>query len=356
MSPLTLLLACAPTLRPVPPDARVDLPADHGPHADAQTEWWHVHGQVEDVATGETLDWFVGFVVQRTTEDRVAGIPVRWVVDTFHTAYAQVVTAEGRWTADRQAFPDLWAAGLSGEGLDLRHDDWRLAVEAGVVVLALDAGPHRLDLRLVPTEPALTPGRDGRVALPPGSAHLWVQQERLRVEGRWQQGRRTRWVQGQGFYKHQWGRLYDPQVDGFTWISLDLDEAHSLSLGWIEHGGIQGAAGSLAWLGHRDGTVEPLAPDDLRLAETRTWRSRRSGAEWPVAWRLEGAGLDLALEALAEDQELYAMPAALHLGPGWAWGTFRGQPVDGPAYLEQAGAHAPRLRHLFTSRAPGGGS
>ncbi len=352
MIALSLLLACAPELHRIPDGAQVDLPADHGPHDDAQTEWWHVHGQLEDLATGETLDWFAGFVVQRTTHDRVAGIPVSLFMDRFHTAYVQIVTEDGAWTSDRQGFPDVWAAGFHGDGLELHHDDWRIAWEHGALVLQVDAGPHALDLKLLPTEPALTPGVGGRVEIPPGSPHLWMQQERMRVEGRWHQRRQTRWVTGWGFYKHQWGRLYDEGVDGFQWFSMDLDEQHSLSIGWILRGRTGGMPGSVAWLGRRDGRAVHIPTEMLLITPTRTWKSRRSGAEWPVAWNILGPGLSLEVEARRDELELYAFPAAMHLGPARVRGSFRGEPVDGPAYIEQVGADMPKLRHLFSSGAP----
>ena len=217
-------------------------------------------------------------------------------------------------------------------------------------MLSVDLGRHALDLVLDPTRPATRPGDAGRVELVPGSAHLWVQEEQLAARGRWRDGRETRWVEGVGFYKHQWGRLYDPELDGFTWISMDLDAATSLSVAWLHDDGLRGVPGSMAWLSTEEGPV-PLPVEALRLTPERVWRGR-TGASWPVAWLLEGPGIELRVEALADDQELRVAPAPLHVGPARARGELFGRPVDGVAFLEQAGARVPPTRALYRSDAP----
>jgi len=346
------LAACAPSqLRAIPPDATISLPRDHAPHADAQTEWWHVHAELEDLATGEPLYLFAGFVVQRTELDRAGPVPMA-ALDTFHAAYVKVQTAERSWVSDREGFPDGVTARFASEGLDLQHGDWRVAWEAGALVLEVSAGPHRLALQLEPTRGATLPGDAGRVELRPGSRHLWVQEERMHTRGRWETGGRARWVEGSGFYKHQWGRLYDDALDGFEWISMNLPGEHSLSIAWLKDGELRGAPGSLAWLSEPDGSPAPLPLGALRVTPTRTWRSPRSGNRWAVGWRVTAPGLDLEVEALDERQELWVFPASIYAGPARATGRFMGQPVDTIAFVEQAGGRPVPLRVFFHSDPP----
>ena len=74
---IPLLLACAVhDLRAIDLGVAVTLPDDHAPHDDAQTEWWHVHAELQDVQTGEPLHVFAGFVAERTDLDSVAFVPV----------------------------------------------------------------------------------------------------------------------------------------------------------------------------------------------------------------------------------------------------------------------------------------
>lgn len=354
MIPLLLLACAVHDLRAVPPGATPVLPDDHGPHDDAQTEWWHVHAELVDVATGEPLRLFAAFVAERTDLDRALFLPVPLAVNPFHTAYVRLANAERAWVADRESFPDFFSAGFSGEGLDLHHGDWRIRHEGGAVVLRVGAGPASTELTLTPTRAPALPGEGGRVKLRPGGAHLWVQEERMAVRGRWVEGGRVRWVEGTAFYKHQWGRLYDPDVDGFEWISADLPDGRSLSVAWLMEDGMRGARGSSAWLSAPDGTRQDLDPAALRVVPTRTWRSARSGATWPVAWTVRGEGLDLAVEAETPAQELWVFPAAIWAGPARVTGTVDGAAVDLVGFAEQVGADAPALRALYRSDPPPG--
>lgn len=350
-----LMMACAVhDLRAVAPDAKAQLPDDDGPHPSAQTEWWHVHAELTDVATGEPLRLFTGFVVERTDLDRVAFVPVPAGVNPFHAAYVRMARGSRAWVEDRENFPDVFTAGFRGDGLDVHHGDWRLRREGEALVLAVGAGSARTELTLTTTRPATRPGADGRVEMPKGAAHLWVQEERMKVTGRWSEGGRTRWVEGTGFAKHQWGRIYTPALDGFQWISADLPDGRSLSVAWLRDDQEVGVAGSMAWLSGPDGTRADLDPSTLTVTPTRTWRSPRSGARWPVAWTVRGDGLDLTINAEKDAQELWVFPASIWAGPTRVTGTVDGAPVDVTGFAEQAGAQMPALRGLFYSAPPPG--
>jgi len=326
---------------------------DHGPHDNAQTEWWHVHAALEEPGTGEPVHVFAAFVVQRTDLDTVAGLPARLGGNPVHAAYVKVQTRDRKWTADRTNVPDYPMARFVGDGLDLRHGGWRVAWEGETLVLKVGAGRHRMELRLVPDGQPVLPGQDGLVELIPGSRHLWVQHDDMRVEGRWKDGAQTRWLEGTGFYKHQWGRLYDPRLDGFEWFDMPIDDERHLVVAWLLDDGMRGVPGSMAWIADRHGRRVDLPVEQLRVTPVDRWHSRRSGADWSVAWRIEGAGLDLTVTADRDDQEVYGFPAAVYAGPARATGSFMGREVNTTAFVEQVGAHMPKARFLYASRAPG---
>ncbi len=352
---LLALPACAMhDLRAVPAGATVELPRDDGPHDDAQTEWWHVHAELRDVQTGEELRLFTGFVVERTDLDRVLFVPVPLGVNPFCAAYVRLATETKSWVADRENFPDFFTAGFGDEGLDVYHGDWRLRREAGALLLNVSAGPATANLRLTPTRAPVRPGAAGRVEMPAGAAHLWVQEERMEVHGKWFEGGRMRWVEGTAFAKHQWGRMYSPDVDGFQWISADLPDGRGLVVAWLEGGGVLGLPSSRAWLSAPDGTLDELDPTTLKLTPTRTWRSPRSGARWPVAWTVESDRLHLTIEAEQDAQELWVFPAAMWAGGARVRGTVDDEAVDLVGFAEQVGADKPPFRALFHSDAPPG--
>ena len=346
------LAGCATaSLHQVPRDATVSLPVDHGPHAWAQTEWWHLHADVHDVETGEPLHLFAGFVVQRTALDRVAGLPVAPVSDPYHLAYVQLVSDDGARGSARYGWPALKRPRFVGDALDLRHAEQRIAWDGGSVTLEARVGDQRVALRAEATRPA-TLLQDGRpIELVPDTRHLWYQDEGMRVSGRWTDGKRVRWVEGTGFFKHQWGRIYDDDVTGFTWISGDLPDGRALVVVRIHR--TRAAPKLLAWTTLGGGRPDPLDVDAIELSSIGRWLSPRTGKRWDSAWALRGEGLDLTVRALFDEQELAVFPAPMHVGPARATGTIDGQQVDLIVFMEQVGGERDHpLRFLFRSKPP----
>jgi predicted secreted hydrolase len=331
----------------------VQLPADHAPHPTAQTEWWHVHAELAD-QTGAPLYLFAAFVVQRTQLDRVLFVPASLAGRSVHAAYLKLQTEDRVLVADRVNFPDRFAARFVGEGLDVRHGRWRLAWEEEVLVLSVGLGRQHLELELRPTRPATLPGADGRVSLHHDAAHLWAQHERMDARGSWRDGRAQRWVRGSGFFKHQWGRIYDDHFDGFEWFSVDV-EGGLLSIAWLHDQGARGVPGSLAWWSMPDGSTVPIATESLQVEQLQTWRSPRSRSPWPVAWKIVGPDIDLEIRTLRQNQELWVFPTSIYAGPAMARGTARGAEVDAIAFVEGAGARQAPLRSLLTSAPPQAG-
>ncbi len=359
--PVLLALGCIhhPELRAIPETAAVHLPADHKPHRDAQTEWWHVHAELEDTISGEPVYVFAGFIVQRTGLDGVGPLSAKTFVDPLQLALVKVQIGDKVWVADRTNFPDIPAAGVSPEGTDIHHGNWRMTKEQDTWIAKFGAGPHRFEIRLNPTRAATLPGNKGLVELRPGSRHLWVQQEAMAVEGSWKDGGRARNVKGVGFVKHQWGRLYDPDLDGFEWISADLPGGRSLSIAWLKDGDERGVPGSMAWYSTPEGETVQIDPETLSIEVTERWKSKRSGNDWPIAWQISGPELSLDVGALRANQELWVFPAALYAGPAQATGTAFGEAVNTVIFVEQVGGRPYPLRTFMRSRAPtltGGGS
>jgi len=347
------LAACASThLHQVPAGERVELPNDHAPHEWAQTEWWHVHADVRDVETGEPLHLFAGFVVERTELDRAAGLPIAPLINPYQVAYVKLVSAGKSKTSARYNFPSLRPARFVGDRLDLRQAGQRVAAEDGAVTLEGRAGRHRVRLRLTATQPATLPGGGGETEVVRGTRQLWYQEERMAVSGMWRDGPDVRWVEGTGFFKHQWGRLYDPDVDGFEWFSADLPDGRSLVVVVIHEGNDRHAPGSMAWISEAGGEPTDLDVDQIEVTPVSGWTSPRSGATWPIAWTIRGAGLFLTVESTVEDQELTVFPAPFYAGPARMVGLVDDEPVDVTAFIEQVGAWSPALRPLYRSDPP----
>ncbi|MBI2896026.1 MAG: hypothetical protein HYY06_20880 [Deltaproteobacteria bacterium] len=354
---LACVIGCAHPLRGADPRVGVRLPRDHGAHGDAQTEWWHFHGHVED-ARRRRYDWFLAFVRQHTDVDSVLGVPVRWFVDPFQVAYFSVLDrTTGRMTyREKHAFPDTWAADARAGALWLRHDSWRaFASRAGRMLMRARAGATSLEMRMRSVKPPTPMGSGGYVEVPPRSSHHYYTMPRLAAAGTIRVDGEERAVRGEAWFKHQWGFLYSDHIAGWTWFGTQLSNGIDLEIALIFDRGWDMAAGSYAVAVERDGTATRLDLRRIDLQETgETWRSPRTGTVYPTSWAIwiPQRNAALSLRAVAPDQEMVVFPANLWAGTLDATGTFDGEAVTGSCFAEIVGLDEPFGRDLVRTGRP----
>lgn len=355
--PLALLLGCAPhLLRGAEPERGLSLPADDGAHDDAQTEWWHFHGHLQD-PSGRRYDWFLAFIRQHTDLDTLGPLPVRWFVDPFQVAYFVLSDRQDRslLVRERHNFPDTWAAGAEVGQLDVHHDDWTAEGGPGGEIFLHAASLGRgLDLCLAPNKAISRLGDEGYLYVPPRSSTYYYSQPRMTATGTLAIGGEARPVRGSGWFKHQWGFLYDDKLAGWVWFGAQLTSGQELELGVIFDGDWNAAPGSFVAIQEQDGSLTQLDPQSVGVIERGdTWRSPQTGTVYPVSWSLAIPGRGtLELRAPVEDQELVVFPANLWAGALRVSGLFDGQSVGGDAFAEVVGLDAPFGRSLLSSGAP----
>jgi predicted secreted hydrolase len=355
---LLLLSGCARhVLREADPARGVQLPADHGAHADAQTEWWHFHGHVVD-DVGRRYDWFLAFIKQHTDHDRILFLPVRWFVDPFHAAYLTVTDRERGELHLRQkySFPDTWAASARADALGLRHDSWSARMnEAGIVDLRASTSRARIELQLRPIKAAARLGKHGYLHVPPSSSHYYYSIPRLATEGTLTIDGRRRPVRGIGWLKHEWGVLDTDHLDGWTWFGVQLSSGHDLEIGLIFDRQWNLAPGSFAVVEEPDGRVSALEVRTIGVSQSGAiWRSPRTNQVYPTGWVLELPGRGtLTLRAAVDAQEMVVFPANMWAGGMHVSGLFDGRRVTGDCFAEVVGLDRPFGRSLFRSGRPG---
>jgi len=114
-------------------------------------------------------------------------------------------------------------------------------------------------------------------------------------------------VSGLRWINHEFGTSFlDEQQTGWDWFSIQLEDGRDLMLFEIRR---------------RDGSIDPrssgtlidsrgkpthLNHSDFSLVPGSVWRSPKSGATYPVTWRIDlfGQGLRLNVAAAFADQEL----------------------------------------------------
>lgn len=106
------------------------------------------------------------------------------------------------------------------------------------------------------------------------------------------------------------------------------------------------------WAVHLDdGTTVLVDSPNVRVTPLATWTSRTTFHEYAVAWRLQGAELDLELRATFPEQEFVTVTA----DPSWQGrcevsGTIAGKPVTGVAFaIQRARDATATLSELFAA-------
>ena len=96
-----------------------------------------------------------------------------------------------------------------------------------------------------------------------------------------------------------------------------------------------------------DGGTTHLPSSAFRMTLARWWTSPKSGAKYPIGWKIEipGFGLNAEVVAAVDDQELALLPVAYWEGAVDVKGTREGTAINGRGYLELTGYAGP-LREL----------
>lgn len=288
----------------VRPGMQIELPRDHGAHADYRTEWWYATGWLE-TASGESLGFQVTFF--RTRPQRTIDNPSAFTARELVIAHAAISDpARGRlWKDQRLARAALGLAGAATADTRAWLDDWRLERRGERYIAQIDSDEFGFELELAATQPPLLQGKDGysRKGPDPQSASLYYSQPQLKVSGSIRRGERRERVTGSGWLDHEWSSaLLDAQAAGWDWVGLNLDDGGALMLFRIRD-----RAGRTHWAGgsfrDRTGQVREFAPTEIEFLPGRRWRSPRTGVEYPVTFRVRAPGFDFALAPLLDDQE-----------------------------------------------------
>jgi predicted secreted hydrolase len=293
-----------PGFAPVVPGYVISFPRDEGSHPDFRVEWWYITGWLENPVR-KTLGFQVTFFRVRTSlsGDNPSAFAPRQVL-IAHAALSD--PARGSLLHEERAARAAFALAGAREGvLDVWIDDWSLRAEANGCRARLAGASMALDLALTPTQPPLLQGEAGLSRKGPRaeSASYYYSLPHLAVRGEvFNHGRREA-VHGRAWFDHEWSSSYmDERAVGWDWIGINLDDGGALMAFRMRT-----ATGASLWSGATLRT--PGAPartfgtEAVHFTPGRTWRSPRSGADYPVAWRVTAGAWSFEIEPLMDDQE-----------------------------------------------------
>ncbi len=314
------------------------FPRDEGSHPEFRTEWWYVTGWL-NTSGGKQLGFQITFFRTRPelTDDNPSAFTPRQIL-VAHAALSD--PAHGRLLHDQR----VARAGFNLAGADEGRTrvwlyDWMLTQENNAYRARIATGDFSFDFALSATQPPLLQGDRGlsRKGPRPGSASYYYSLPQLAVSGTLARSGKTLPVTGSAWLDHEWSSNYmDREAVGWDWIGINFADGGALMAFRMRdpQGGKFWAGG-----GYRSpqGVTRILAVEDVDFTPRREWRSPRTGATYPVSWRIKAGAQDIDIEPLMDDQE---NDTRLSTGTIYWEGAVRalqhGKPT-GLGYLEMTG-------------------
>jgi len=294
-----------------PPDAVVpgytlEFPRDYGSHPGFGIEWWYLTGWLT-TAAHERLGFQITFFRTRPGLADAQANPSAFAPGQLLIAHCAISDpTRGRlWQDQRIRRAGLGLAEARVGDTDVWVDDWRLQRSGAGYQARIMAEDFALNLDLEVTQPVLLNGVAGysRKGPAPQSASYYYSEPHLRVRGSIARAARRDVVSGEAWLDHEWSSQYlDSAADGWDWVGLNLDDG-----GAVMAFRIRGHQGQSYWAGGtlRDsqGQVHGFGPDDVTFTPVRRWHSPRTGASYPVSWRLRLGARQFEIVPLLDDQE-----------------------------------------------------
>ena len=335
---LAVLSAPAQDYARVRKGVALQFPRDHGSHPQFRNEWWYVTGRLR-AADGREFGMQLTFFRNRP---RVAAeIPGELAPRQLLFAHAALSDpAVGHLLHDhRAARAGLGLAEAAQGRTDVAIDDWSLRQTDDGYAAEIPAREFRYSLKFVAKQPLLREGEQGfsRKGPKPEQASYYYSWPHLAVAGEIAIGEKRVAVTGEAWLDHEWSsEPLAPEAVGWDWIGINLEDGGALMAFRVRRkdGGTFWAGGSVRG---SDGRVRVLRPGEVRFAPLRRWHSPRTGADYPVAVRVEAGALKLDIEPIMDDQE---MDARASTGTVYWEGAVRasiGAKAAGRGYLELTG-------------------
>ena len=335
---LAAVVAAAVTYPLVQPGTPLVFPRDEGSHPAYRIEWWYVTGWLDGAGNDDPPRGFqVTFFRVRTGlgEDNPSAFAPKQVLFA-HAALAEAAAGKLR-HAQRSARAGFELA-YAREGLvDVRLDDWSIRDAGGGRYRTVVRGEDfALDLTLQATQAPLLQGDRGysRKGPDPRAASHYYSLPQLAVSGTVVADGRTAQVQGRAWFDHEWSSDYvDERALGWDWLGINLNDGGALMAFQMRdtQGGARWAAATLrrpapspasAGEGRGEGPKRSSgpsspadaweetthSPDQVTWTPLETWRSPRTGVDYPIRWRVRVGATTYRVEPLMRDAELDSRP------------------------------------------------
>jgi predicted secreted hydrolase len=339
----------------VPQPGRVfEFPRDHGSHPEFKIEWWYVTGHLfgeQDRRFGFQATFFRR-AGPSTTHETAGSAGSPWFGDReLHLAHMALVDVqEERFFQEERLNRKGWDAGSATNTLFVWNGNWslRLGTNANQAMSLQGSirGEASFSLDLTPLKPLVVFGENGvsRKGASATAASYYLTFPRLEVTGELMVDGEKQTVRGQAWMDHE---ISSSQLDqdqaGWDWASLQLNDGREImSYRMRKLDGSTDPFSQLAWV-DAEGKVTHFTSAQFKWSTERTWKSPRTGGEYPVQVTLAtidpvtNEQVTLTLKPLLLEQELTGTLGGIAYWEG-ACRVLNEKGEDvGSAYLELAG-------------------
>jgi predicted secreted hydrolase len=336
--------------KPALPGYSFEFPRDHGSHAGYQTEWWYYTGHLRSEA-GREYGFEVTFFrvgVEATEGEKANAWDLR-DLSLAHFAITDIGRKQFRYFEKLNRSSKFTADAAPG-ALRVFNESWSVvALPSGAWRLRADGGGDQIDLTLTSRKAPAVHGENGISvkAAGVGYASHYYSMTRLEVTGELRTAGRRERCSGLAWMDHEFGSsaLRETQ-QGWDWFSIQLDNDTELMLYLIRRRDGTPDITSAGSLILSDGRVIHLRREQFRVSSSGHWRSSRSGASYPMGWRIvvPAYALDLELREVLRDQELVtkgSTQVTYWEGAVNVNGRFGSSSTSGVGYVEMTGYDKP---------------
>jgi len=338
-------LASAFTYQLALPGRKLSFPSDHYSHPDFKTEWWYYTGHLE-TESGNRYGYQVTFF-RFGVRDRQKEMKEKPLFTELYMAHFALSDAAKKKFLYRERINRGYGerAGAATDRYLVWNEDWK--VEGDNKEHRIYAGDRGATLRLALTslKPPVLHGQNGhsQKAEGEGRASYYYSLTRMQTEGELTIDGKKEKVRGLSWMDHEFGsnQLADNQV-GWDWFSIQLDNKSELMLYLMRQKDGSVDPYSSGTLVSANGTTRHLALKDFRIEVMERWKSPKSGANYPMRWKVSIPAAEIVLEITPAfyDQELITSRSTRVTyweGAVGVKGTFKQSAVGGRGYVEMTG-------------------
>lgn len=320
------------------------FPDDFGPHPEYQTEWWYYTGNLltsDGERFGYQLTFFRrGLIPPGKVPERSSNL----ATDQVYLAHFALTDVEGKkhYAFEKLARSSGGLAGAQIKPYKVWLEDWIVEeIRSNEYRLYARQDEFEIDLFLSSKKSPVLHGKQGysQKGAEPGNASYYYSQTRLISEGKITIQSRQYQVSGLSWKDHEYSTsALSPGQVGWDWFSIQLDNQYELMVFQIrrEDGTID--AYSSGTLITPDAEPIHLDKDEFSIEILDYWRSPRSRANYPSAWRIEipSQNISLEIKPYLKDQEMN-LAYIYWEGAVFVSGEQDGKTVAGNGYVEMTG-------------------